>query len=132
MFTVYTARTGDADLLTHLLLHNYYATRLTNTMVNTLAGKAGLKLGPVLLETLVKHYFERLGHEHDEKTKLQTTQLRKDELLYDEAFNVVKVRSSPADLPQQLTHRVIDLLRRIQQVCTTPSPLKRNPSDRYL
>jgi hypothetical protein len=60
-------------------------------MVNTLTGKAGLKLGPVLLETLVKHYFERLGREHEENAKLHTVQLRKDELLYDEAFTVVKV-----------------------------------------
>jgi hypothetical protein len=56
-------------------------------MVNTLTGSAGFKLGPVLFETLVKHYFERVGTTQSE----EFVQLRKDEILYDEAFNVVKV-----------------------------------------
>jgi hypothetical protein len=57
-------------------------------LVNSLTGSAGFKLGPVLFETLVRHYFEGLGSSQtDEYVKL-----RKDEILYDEAFNVVKVR----------------------------------------
>jgi hypothetical protein len=60
-------------------------------MVNTLTGSAGFKLGPVLFETLVKHYFERVGTAQSE----EFVQLRKDEILYDEAFNVVKVCSTP-------------------------------------
>ncbi|KAJ7099552.1 hypothetical protein B0H15DRAFT_820712 [Mycena belliarum] len=57
--------------------------------MNNLTTQAGLKIGPVVLETLVKHYFDRL------KTKAPAednpvTQLRQEELLYDQAFNIVK------------------------------------------
>ncbi|KZP28521.1 alpha/beta-hydrolase [Athelia psychrophila] len=54
-------------------------------MVNALTSKVGVTLGPIVLETLVKHYFERLR-----RGGKGTTQLRQDELLYDQAFNVVK------------------------------------------
>ncbi|KIL68736.1 hypothetical protein M378DRAFT_70444 [Amanita muscaria Koide BX008] len=54
--------------------------------LNTLTTEVGLKLGPVLLETLVKHYFDRLKKSADPAS----TQLKQDELLYHEAFNVVK------------------------------------------
>lgn len=58
-------------------------------MVNSLTTKVGATFGPIVLETLVKHYFERLKKEvPNEKA---TSQLRHDELLYDQAFNVVKV-----------------------------------------
>ncbi len=64
-------------------------------MVNALTRKTGLTLGPIILETLVKHYFERLSKDHDQE---ETTRLRKEELLYDEAFNIVRVRAqSPYD-----------------------------------
>jgi hypothetical protein len=56
-------------------------------VVNTLTSSAGFKLGPVLFETLLKHYFDRVGGSSGE----DVVQLRKDEILYDEAFNVVKV-----------------------------------------
>jgi hypothetical protein len=56
--------------------------------INSLTGSVGLKLGPLMVETLLKHYFERPGAE-----KQASVQLREDELLYDEAFNVVKVRA---------------------------------------
>ncbi|KAF8918226.1 hypothetical protein CPB85DRAFT_1283128 [Mucidula mucida] len=56
-------------------------------MVNTLTAEASLITGPVVLGTLVKHYLERLKRD---ATKKPTTQLRRDELLYDEAFNVIK------------------------------------------
>jgi hypothetical protein len=59
--------------------------------LNTLAGEAGLKLGPLLLETLVKHYLERVGPSGQTDEKSASVQLRKDELLYDEAFQIVKV-----------------------------------------
>lgn len=59
-------------------------------MVNSLTRKAGVKLGPLLLETLVKHYFDRLVNENESQGRTMT-QLRRDELLYDEAFNIVKV-----------------------------------------
>ncbi|KAJ6631524.1 hypothetical protein B0H10DRAFT_2299906 [Mycena sp. CBHHK59/15] len=57
-------------------------------MPNSLTTQAGLKIGPIVLETLVKHYFDRLKSKvRDDKS---VTQLRQDELLYDEAFNIVK------------------------------------------
>ena len=57
--------------------------------LNTLTTDVGLKVGPVLLETLVKHYLDRLkkNASHDPAS----TQLKHDELLYDEVFNIVKV-----------------------------------------
>ncbi|KIJ65967.1 hypothetical protein HYDPIDRAFT_181064 [Hydnomerulius pinastri MD-312] len=58
-------------------------------MPNPLTRRAGLKLGPVVLETLVKHYLDRIRKEGT-RDGTATTQLRQDELLYDEAFNIVK------------------------------------------
>ncbi len=55
-------------------------------MVN-LTAEASLLVGPVVFGTLVKHYFERF-----KKDKYHSTQLRRDELLYDEIFNLAKVR----------------------------------------
>ena len=57
--------------------------------MNTLTGEAGIKIGPIVLETLVKHYFERV--KNNASLNNGSTQLRQDELLYDEAFNIVKV-----------------------------------------
>lgn len=58
-------------------------------MPNSLTRQAGLKLGPIFLDTLVKHYFERMRKDNASKTSIQ---LRQDELLYDETFVIVKVR----------------------------------------
>lgn len=58
--------------------------------MNSLTRQAGLRLGPLVLETLIKHYFDRLLASAEGKG---TTRLRKDELLYDEAFSIVKVIS---------------------------------------
>jgi len=74
--------------------------------LNGLTSSAGLKLGPLVLETLVKHYFERLkvaqkipattssdGVAQDEKQggSALNNNLRQEELLYDQAFTIVKV-----------------------------------------
>jgi hypothetical protein len=73
--------------------------------MNALTRNVGLRVGPIVLETLVKHYFERIkesvqtsakeanGKEGDSEDLVQ---LRQDELLYDEAFNIIKVRISKA------------------------------------
>ena len=58
-------------------------------MANSLTRSVGATLGPIVLETLIKHYFERLRKEVPDGK--YTTQLRKDELLYDQAFTVTKV-----------------------------------------
>ena len=69
--------------------------------LNGLTGTVGLKLGPLVLETLVKHYFERLkatqkiptdtssDGEHDGSAS--NPNLRQEELLYDQAFTIIKV-----------------------------------------
>jgi hypothetical protein len=57
--------------------------------VNTLTRHTSLKIGPVVLETLIKHYFDKIKKDTGEAKSM--TKLRQDELLYDEAFNIVKV-----------------------------------------
>ena len=74
--------------------------------LNGLTGSAGLKLGPLVLETLVKHYFERLkvsqkipattasdgvAHDGGRNESTPNNNLRQEELLYDQAFTIVKV-----------------------------------------
>ncbi|KAJ7935116.1 hypothetical protein B0H13DRAFT_1949785 [Mycena leptocephala] len=60
--------------------------------MNALTTQAGLKIGPVVLETLVKHYFERLKRKAQADNHHNTdTPLRREELLYDEVFNIAKV-----------------------------------------
>jgi hypothetical protein len=56
--------------------------------VNALARHAGLKIGPVLLETLIKRYFDRV------KDMQANNDLKHDELMYDAMFNVIKVMST--------------------------------------
>ncbi|KAG0708609.1 hypothetical protein DFH29DRAFT_1041315 [Suillus ampliporus] len=58
-------------------------------MPNSLTRNAGLRLGPLVLETLVKHYFDRIKKENADHSNF-ATQLHQDELLYHEAFNIVK------------------------------------------
>lgn len=64
--------------------------------VNSLTRNVGLRVGPIVLETLVKHYLEKIKrdfvqtHGSKEKDKDETVQLRQDELIYDEIFVVVK------------------------------------------
>ena len=42
-------------------------------MVNALTRKTGLSLGPIIFETLLKHYFDRIAkdHESEESTRLR-------------------------------------------------------------
>ena len=58
-------------------------------MVNALTRKTGLSLGPIIFETLLKHYFDRIAKDHESE---ESTRLRREELLYDEAFNIIRVR----------------------------------------
>ena len=58
-------------------------------MANTLTRKVGATFVPIVLETLVKHYFDRLRKELSDGKNPKS--LRQDELLYDEAFTIVKV-----------------------------------------
>lgn len=58
---------------------------------NSLTRDMGLKVGPVVLGTFIKHYFDRVKtRESTDPDKL----LKQDEILYDEAFNIIKVGHS--------------------------------------
>jgi hypothetical protein len=57
--------------------------------MNALTAQAGLRIGPVVLETLVKYYFERLRAREGKGY----THLREEEMLYDQAFGIVRVCS---------------------------------------
>ncbi|GJE91355.1 alpha/beta hydrolase [Phanerochaete sordida] len=83
-------------------------------MVNALTRQAGIQLGPLLLETLVKHYFDRLVNE-DESQGRAMTKLRQEELLYDEAFNVVKT------FLEASTKHTVEELQKFSNT-RTPSP----------
>ena len=56
-------------------------------MANALTTEVGFKVGPVLLEVLAKHYFEKRKDTEEDAPKL-----RQDNILYDEAFTIIKVR----------------------------------------
>ncbi|KAJ7594874.1 Alpha/Beta hydrolase protein [Mycena floridula] len=53
-------------------------------MNNALVRKVSFRIGPLVLETLVKHYFERITKE------TPSGNLRQEDILYDEAFNIIK------------------------------------------
>lgn len=56
---------------------------------NSLTREVSFKVGPVILDVLVKHYFDRLKSD----VAGSNTPLKQDDILYDEAFTIVKVRS---------------------------------------
>ncbi|KAI9441922.1 hypothetical protein H4582DRAFT_1811008 [Lactarius indigo] len=57
-------------------------------MSNSLTRRASLSVGPIFLETLVKHYFARVAGDNSKNS----VPLRKEVLLYDEVFNIAKAR----------------------------------------
>jgi hypothetical protein len=57
-------------------------------MPNALTRDIGFKVGPLLLEVLAKHYRKSDGEDGE------GVKLRKNEILFDEAFNIVKVSKS--------------------------------------
>ncbi|EKM53370.1 uncharacterized protein PHACADRAFT_259700 [Phanerochaete carnosa HHB-10118-sp] len=83
-------------------------------MVNSLTRQAGIQLGPLLLETLIKHYFDRLVREDESQGRVMT-KLRQEELLYDEAFNVVKT------FLEASTKHTVEELQKFSNT-RTPSP----------
>lgn len=56
-------------------------------MPSALTRDVGFKIGPVLLDVLAKHYFDKRKENGDSP---ESVKLRKDEILFDEAFNLVK------------------------------------------
>lgn len=59
----------------------------TAMLSNTLTRDMGLKVGPLMLGTFIKHYFDRVKASEKDSDKL----LKQDEILYHETFNVIKV-----------------------------------------
>ncbi|KAH8115380.1 alpha/beta-hydrolase [Phellopilus nigrolimitatus] len=94
--------------------------------LNALTRHVGLNAGPWVLETFVKHYFDQLFKDKNVKTATATGSsgdLRRDELLYDEAFYIVKVGLS-GSFPQ-ITHlpstHTVEELQEFSNA-RTPSP----------
>jgi len=89
-------------------------------MPNSLTRRVGLTIGPLFLETLVKHYFARVIRDSSKSG----VPLRNEELLYDEAFNIVKVSLSVPPsysyFVERLTHS--GLLECIYQVFVSLGP----------
>lgn len=56
---------------------------------NSLTREVSFKVGPVILDVLVKHYFDRLKSD----VAGSDSPLKQDDILYDQAFTIVKVRS---------------------------------------
>ncbi|KAJ7169077.1 hypothetical protein C8R43DRAFT_982176 [Mycena crocata] len=81
--------------------------------MNALTTQAGLKIGPIVLETLLKHYFDRLRHKTPADSPV--TQLRQDELLYDQAFTIVKAFLNEA------SHHTVEEVQAFANT-RTPSP----------
>ncbi len=75
--------------------------KLTVAMPNALTRHVGLNAGTWVLETLVKHYFSNVFKPADGNITAEETgndrkegsnaNLRREEILYDEAFHIVKV-----------------------------------------
>lgn len=80
-------------------------------MPNKLISRVGLTVGPLFLETLVKHYFARVIKDGSKSG----VPLRNEELLYDEAFNIVK------DFMNISTRHTVEELQSFSNV-RTPSP----------
>lgn len=55
-------------------------------MSAVLTAQVGVKLGPIIIGTLIQHFLRREVATKDSKAR--------EELLYDEAFTIVKVRRS--------------------------------------
>lgn len=64
-------------------------------MMNSLKGELSLKVGPLVLEVLVRHWFNRLKKEcstgENEDPVDVGARLKEDDILYHEAFVIVKV-----------------------------------------
>jgi hypothetical protein len=64
-----------------------YFLSTSSEMSNPLTRRVSLKFGPLFLEALVKHYFAKVVSDGSKAP----VPLRREELLYDAAFNIVKV-----------------------------------------
>ena len=69
--------------------------RAHGTMPNSLTTEASLKLGAIVIETFFKHYLER-NSESSKATGSESsanTTLREQDLLWQESFEIIKVRT---------------------------------------
>ncbi|KAF7296117.1 Abhydrolase-3 domain-containing protein [Mycena kentingensis (nom. inval.)] len=58
--------------------------------MNALTTEAGLRVGPIVVETLVRHYFQRLKQNLTGPSDNPAVKLRQEEHLYDQAFTIIK------------------------------------------
>ncbi|KAI0034868.1 Alpha/Beta hydrolase protein [Vararia minispora EC-137] len=94
-------------------------------MSNSLTRDAGLRLGPVVLDTFVRHYLAKLPRPSTADDDADdAVPLRNDELLYDEVFHIVKVPSPPPPPPPaDRAHRhTVEELQRFSNTRTPPTP----------
>jgi len=102
-------------------------------MFINLTGSAGLKLGPLLLGTLAKHYFERLTtiikipattssdeviHDEQQAGSTLNDNLRQEEMMYDQVFVIAKVSITHVPPPTTRLHR--SLPRVAWLMCASP------------
>ena len=72
-----------------------FTVRAHGTMPNSLTTEASLKLGAIVIETFFKHYLER-NSESSKATGSESsanTTLREQDLLWQESFEIIKVRA---------------------------------------
>jgi len=62
--------------------------------MNSLAREVSLKMGPVVLGTLVKHWFDRVKKDAEDDTANFGARLKEDDILYHQAFALIKVGHS--------------------------------------
>jgi len=65
--------------------------------MKVLPGELGLKVGPLVLEVLAKHWFDRLRKDYHagQGSDLDPgAKLKEDDVLYRQVFVIVKVRST--------------------------------------
>ncbi|KIY46189.1 alpha/beta-hydrolase [Fistulina hepatica ATCC 64428] len=91
-------------------------------MVNSLVTDVGLKMGPVVLGTFVKHFLDNLKEDHRDGEGSTTTQLHLDELMYHEVFNIAKVRAVPPSINREIADTTVHTVEEIQAFSNTPTP----------
>ena len=79
-------RSKAAGWYSSLLFHYFLSRPVFIMFANTLTRDIGLKVGPTMFQVLVEHYFDRLKLDVE-----KSDCLKQDDVLYHEAFTIVKV-----------------------------------------
>jgi hypothetical protein len=62
-------------------------------MPNSLTREVGLKVGPVMLEVLVKRWFDCLKKDEEDSNPDSGTRLKENDIVYHQSFTIAKVWS---------------------------------------